>query len=157
MLRAAAKNHERVVVVCDPADYDRVLNALADGELPRELKQELAVKAFAHTARYDAAISGYLNGVYLEDGFPESLALVWDKAADLRYGENPHQKAAFYRLPGAAYGIAGATQLQGKPLSFNNLADADAAANEALDRRGISHPRSVVVDENCMNIHNVFI
>ena len=129
MLRAAAKNHARLTVVCDPGDYPRVLAALEDGEPPDALKRELAVKAFAHTARYDAVISNYLRGaVDSEQPFPQTLVLAWSKSADLRYGENPHQRAAFYRLPGSGpAGIAGARQLQGKALSFNNLADADAA------------------------------
>ena len=127
MLRAAAKNHARLTVVCDPGDYPRVLAALEDGEPADELKRELAVKAFSHTARYDTLISNYLRSDSGER-FPETLVLAWNKAGNLRYGENPHQRAAFYRLPGSgSSGIAAATQLQGKALSFNNLADADAA------------------------------
>ncbi len=127
MLRAAAKNHARLTVVCDPGDYPRVLAALDSGEPTDELKRALAVKAFSHTARYDALISSYLRGDSGER-FPQTLVLAWSKADELRYGENPHQRAAFYRLPGnGSSGIAAATQLQGKALSFNNLADADAA------------------------------
>ena len=128
MLRAAAKNHARLTVVSDPGDYPRVLAALDTGEPQDEFKRELAVKAFSHTAHYDAVISNYLRGADSEEPFPQTLVLAWSKAGDLRYGENPHQRAAFYRLPGGGgRGVAAASQLQGKPLSFNNLADADAA------------------------------
>jgi len=128
MLRAAAKNHARLLVVVDPGDYGRVLDALTSGEQSR-LREELAVKVFAHTAQYDAAISWYLHAQYSPDeAFPDTLVLGWTRAEKLRYGENPHQQAAFYRSgepPGGT--IAGAQQLQGKPLSYNNIADADAA------------------------------
>ena len=127
MLRAAAKNHARLTVVCDPGDYPRVLAALEDGEPANELRRELAVKAFSHTARYDTVVSNYLRSGSGER-FPDTLVLAASKADELRYGENPHQRAAFYRLPGSGPGgVAAATQLQGRALSFNNLADADAA------------------------------
>ena len=131
MLRAAAKNHERLTVVVDAADYEAVLEACKRGEPSRELKQRLAVKAFAHTAAYDAAISRYLGDQIgaEQQGFPDTLTLSWHKSATLRYGENPHQQAALYldkARPGS--GVATAEQLQGKPLSFNNLVDADTAA-----------------------------
>jgi len=128
MLRAAAKNHDRLAVVVDPADYSRVIASLQSASAS-ELRRELAIKAFAHTAAYDAAISNYLRSQYQADsGFPDSLLMSWSRAQTLRYGENPHQQAAFYRHGNGAPGtIAGAAQLQGKPLSFNNLADADAA------------------------------
>ncbi len=127
MLRAAAKNHARVLVVVDPADYERVADGLGSADTSA-LRAQLAVKAFAHTAAYDAAISAYLHGQYAaEDVFPETLVLGWQRAQTLRYGENPHQQAAFYIHAAKSGTIAGATQLQGKPLSYNNLADADAA------------------------------
>lgn len=127
MLRAAAKNHARVLVVVDPTDYERVADGLRSDDTSA-LREQLAVKAFAHTAGYDAAISSYLHGQYAsEELFPESLVLSWRRAQTLRYGENPHQQAAFYRGADAPGTIASATQLQGKPLSYNNLADADAA------------------------------
>jgi phosphoribosylaminoimidazolecarboxamide formyltransferase/IMP cyclohydrolase len=127
MLRAAAKNHARVLVVVDPSDYERVVDGLTSDE-PAALREQLAVKAFAHTASYDAAISSFLHGQYTsEELFPDSLVLGWRRAQTLRYGENPHQQAAFYRHADTPGTIAGATQLQGKPLSYNNLADADAA------------------------------
>jgi phosphoribosylaminoimidazolecarboxamide formyltransferase/IMP cyclohydrolase len=129
MLRAAAKNHERVVVVVDRADYGPVLAALRDGHVPASFKRELAIKAFSHTARYDSAISRYLrahNAAPLP--WPETLLLNWQLAQALRYGENPHQEAALYRNTEARPGtVANAAQIQGKELSFNNLVDADAA------------------------------
>ena len=127
MLRAAAKNHARLTVVCDPGDYPRVLAALENGDTTAGLKRELAAKAFTHTARYDTVISNYLRGIPT-DSFPDTLLLAGSKTRELRYGENPHQRAAYYRLPGTEdTGVAAAKQVQGKALSFNNLADADAA------------------------------
>lgn len=127
MLRAAAKNHARVTVVCDPADYSRVLAAFRNDGATADLRRELAAKAFTHTARYDTLISNYLRDD-LTDPFPDTLVLAGSKTRELRYGENPHQRAAYYRLPATEdSGIAAANQLQGKALSFNNLADADTA------------------------------
>ncbi|MCZ6698439.1 MAG: bifunctional phosphoribosylaminoimidazolecarboxamide formyltransferase/IMP cyclohydrolase, partial [Planctomycetota bacterium] len=129
MLRAAAKNHARVTVVVDPDDYERVLDAYQAGEPPDAMKTSLAVTAFGHTAQYDAAISRYL-GQQTENGgsFPDHLLLGWRRVTALRYGENPHQTAAYYRNADASSGtIVNAQQLQGKSLSFNNIADADAA------------------------------
>jgi phosphoribosylaminoimidazolecarboxamide formyltransferase / IMP cyclohydrolase len=135
MLRAAAKNHESVLVVVDPADYATVLAELeahrGGSELP--LRRQLAMKAFAHTARYDTMVSGYLAArqPHEHEPFPQTLPLLFDKVQDLRYGENPHQSAALYRdsAAAAAAGAAVATArvLQGKDLSFNNIADADTA------------------------------
>ncbi len=125
MLRSAAKNHEAVWVVVDPADYERVLHALADpGAQARSLRQALAAKAFRHTARYDSVIAQYLG----EEEFPESLTIGFEKLQSMRYGENPHQRAAFYgeANPGSST-VANLEQLQGKELSYNNVADADAA------------------------------
>jgi phosphoribosylaminoimidazolecarboxamide formyltransferase / IMP cyclohydrolase len=129
MLRAAAKNHERVTVVVDPTDYSAVLAALADGEPPNDLRRALAVKAFEHTSRYDAAISRYLrSNDVASDAWPDPLELRWRLAEPLRYGENPHQSAALYRTTAARTGtVANARQRQGKQLSFNNIVDADAA------------------------------
>ncbi|MGH8441727.1 MAG: bifunctional phosphoribosylaminoimidazolecarboxamide formyltransferase/IMP cyclohydrolase [Nevskiaceae bacterium] len=131
MVRAAAKNHAHVAVVVDPADYGRVLEAARAGSVTDALRRELATKAFAHTARYDANVAGYLSSL-APDGtrvpFPAVLGLQLGKKLDLRYGENPHQRAAFYVERDAAPGtIAAARQLQGKDLSYNNIADADAA------------------------------
>ena len=128
MIRAAAKNHAAVTVIVDPDDYERVGNALAAGNPDAALREELAAKAFRHTAFYDTIISGYLFDRL--DTTPETtpLTLAARQAATLRYGENPHQQAALYRDPGVQSGtLAAAKLLQGKPLSYNNLADADAA------------------------------
>jgi phosphoribosylaminoimidazolecarboxamide formyltransferase/IMP cyclohydrolase len=131
MLRAAAKNHEAVAVAVDPGDYQTVLDELeAHGGTTLATRSRLAAKAFAHTARYDTMVASYLGAIHNvpADRFPGTLPLVFDKAQDLRYGENPHQQAAFYRDPaprGAS--ICAAKVLQGKDLSFNNIADADTA------------------------------
>jgi phosphoribosylaminoimidazolecarboxamide formyltransferase / IMP cyclohydrolase len=129
MLRAAAKNHEHTIVVVDHADYDAVLAALKDGEVSAATRRELAIKAFSHTARYDAAISHYLRTHGGGDGgWPNPLVQSWHLVQPLRYGENPHQRAALYRTPEHVPAtVAHALQLQGKELSFNNLVDADAA------------------------------
>ncbi len=132
MLRAAAKNHAGVGVATDPTQYAAVLAAIAaTGGLADALRFELAVAAFDHVARYDAAISNYLSAqgdAGGQSGFPGQLNRAWHKQADLRYGENPHQAAAFYRAGDAPAGsFAGHVQRQGKALSYNNLADADAA------------------------------
>ncbi|HLQ11859.1 MAG TPA: bifunctional phosphoribosylaminoimidazolecarboxamide formyltransferase/IMP cyclohydrolase [Steroidobacteraceae bacterium] len=131
MLRAAAKNHADVTVVVDPADYAAVLAELAaSGSTSIDTRGRLAAKAFAHTAGYDAIVAQYmLRAQQLPiERFPDQLPLVLDKLQELRYGENPHQRAAFYRLPGARGGSVGTAQiLQGRELSFNNIADADAA------------------------------
>lgn len=130
MIRAAAKNHERITVVVDAEDYAVVLDALRSTGPDEALRRRLAVKAFAHTSRYDAAISRYLGGApgVSPEVLPERLVLGWNKASALRYGENPHQHAALYVSTTARRGsVAQATLLQGKPLSYNNLLDADAA------------------------------
>ena len=132
MLRAAAKNHGGVAVVVDPADYPRVLEEIrADGAVGDATRFELARKVFAHTAAYDAAIANYLYALD-EKGtrrpYPDVLNLQFVKLSELRYGENPHQSAAFYRdCQPVQGGLAGYHQLQGKELSYNNIADADAA------------------------------
>ena len=147
MLRAAAKNHESVAVVVDPTDYAPLLKELeaSQGATTLELRSRLAAKVFAHTARYDTMVASYLAERHQVDTerFPTTLPLVFDKVQDLRYGENPHQNAAFYRTPvprGAS--IATATVLQGKDLSFNNIADADAAI-ECV--RQFAEPACVIV------------
>jgi phosphoribosylaminoimidazolecarboxamide formyltransferase/IMP cyclohydrolase len=131
MLRAAAKNHADVTALVDPADYAAVLAEIDDtGQTSIDTRSRLAAKAFAHTARYDTTVASYLQQRlgYEDDGFDELLALYFDKQQDLRYGENPHQRAAFYRDPGSHGGsVATARVLQGKDLSYNNIADADAA------------------------------
>jgi phosphoribosylaminoimidazolecarboxamide formyltransferase/IMP cyclohydrolase len=131
MLRAAAKNHADVTALVDPADYAAVLAEIDDtGQTSIDTRSRLAAKAFAHTARYDTTVASYLQQRlgYEDEGFDELLALYFDKQQDLRYGENPHQRAAFYRNPGSHGGsVATARVLQGKDLSYNNIADADTA------------------------------
>ena len=140
LLRAAAKNFAHVTVVCDPADYAPVLAEIeAQGEVSPETRRRLAVKAFARTAVYDAAIYRYLAG---DDSLlPERLVLHLRKLTDLRYGENPHQRAALYAPPGVT-GPLGGELLQGKPLSYNNLLDLDAAWRAAV---GFERPTLVIV------------
>ena len=132
MLRAAAKNHEFVTVVVDPTQYPRLLSELDahDGHTTLELRAQLAASAFAHTAQYDTMVSQWLmRQLHIAPvTFPPTLPLVFEKVQDLRYGENPHQQAAFYRPAGnPVSGIAAARVIQGKELSFNNIADADTA------------------------------
>jgi phosphoribosylaminoimidazolecarboxamide formyltransferase/IMP cyclohydrolase len=127
MLRAAAKNYQDVAVVTAPEDYPSILEELraSDGELSLDTKWRLARKVFRTTADYDAAISARLDQVEAAGPLPHALAIRAPKLMDLRYGENPHQAAALYGRPGL--GIAGAAQLHGKELSYNNLVDLDAA------------------------------
>ncbi|MFJ8356429.1 bifunctional phosphoribosylaminoimidazolecarboxamide formyltransferase/IMP cyclohydrolase [Bacillus paramycoides] len=128
MIRSAAKNHKFVSVIVDPVDYDVVLAELKEnGEVTDETKRKLAAKVFRHTAAYDALISNYLTEQMGEES-PETLTVTFEKKQDLRYGENPHQKATFYKAPFAATSsVAYAEQLHGKELSYNNINDADAA------------------------------
>ena len=136
MLRAAAKNFEHVLAVTDPADYSLVVRKLDEG-IDLSTRLRLAQKAFRASARYEEAIATFLGGLTADESalvaqagavFPESLSLRFEKIQDLRYGENPHQTAAFYRESGATtIGIAGAHQLHGKELSYNNILDLDAA------------------------------
>jgi phosphoribosylaminoimidazolecarboxamide formyltransferase / IMP cyclohydrolase len=146
MLRAAAKNHADVTVVVDPADYATVLTELeTSGATSIDTRSRLAAKAFAHTAGYDACVADYLQRAQQlsPERFPERLALLLEKVQDLRYGENPHQRAAYYRSSGARGGSVGtARMLQGKELSFNNIADADAAV-ECV--RQFAEPACVIV------------
>jgi phosphoribosylaminoimidazolecarboxamide formyltransferase/IMP cyclohydrolase len=134
MLRSSAKNHKDVVVVCDPADYGRVLAEMKSGAVSHETRFSLAKKVFAHTAQYDSAITNYFTSLgpdmahATRSPYPATLNLHFEKVQEMRYGENPHQSAAFYRdlttIDGA---LANYRQLQGKELSYNNIADADAA------------------------------
>jgi phosphoribosylaminoimidazolecarboxamide formyltransferase/IMP cyclohydrolase len=147
MLRGAAKNHEFVTVVVDPADYPRLLAQLDahHGQTTFELRAALAASAYAHTAEYDTMVSQWLMRQHgmTAVSFPPTLPLVFEKVQDLRYGENPHQQAAFYRPTGnLATGIAAAHALQGKELSFNNIADADTAI-ECV--RQFAQPACVIV------------
>ena len=147
MVRAAAKNHDAVTVLVDPADYRALLGELEqhDGSTTPQLRAWLAAKAFAHTARYDTMVANYLQGRNPAPGsaFPQSLPLVYEKVQDLRYGENPHQQAAFYRdVTPRGPSVSNARLLQGKELSFNNIADADTAI-ECV--RQFSEPACVIV------------
>ena len=154
MVRSAAKNHARVAIVCDPSDYERVLAEIeSSGEVSQATRRELAAKAFAHTAAYDAAISGVLSGPRAQDPdgtvgaspYPLYLTLPFERAYGLRYGENPHQSGAFYVERNAPSGtIARAESLGagGKELSFNNLVDVDAALEAVRELEG---PAAVVV------------
>ena len=128
MIRAAAKNHGDVTVVVEPTDYEKVLDEMArhKGMVSLELRKRLAAKAYARTAAYDAAISNWFAGT-LHDEAPDYRAFGGRLIQPLRYGENPHQSAAFYRAPGERFGVASARQLQGKELSYNNINDTDAA------------------------------
>lgn len=128
MLRAACKNYNRVGAITDPADYQSVLQEIGDlGSVTADTRFRLALKGFEHTARYDASVADYLQRQQTEN-FPEQLTLGVDRKMIMRYGENPHQKAAFYTEVAAPKGtIATANQIQGKELSFNNIADADTA------------------------------
>jgi phosphoribosylaminoimidazolecarboxamide formyltransferase / IMP cyclohydrolase len=151
MVRAAAKNHASVAVITSPASYPDVLAALADGGFTLEQRRRLAARAYAHTAGYDAAVSSWFASSYAPDdvaaetGWPDVTAAVWRRADVLRYGENPHQRAALYRGAGAGgaargtggAGIAGAEVLHGKAMSYNNYVDADAARRAAF---GFSQP-----------------
>jgi phosphoribosylaminoimidazolecarboxamide formyltransferase/IMP cyclohydrolase len=133
MLRAAAKNHPFVWPICDPADYDRVLAAIDVDEDDPDLRRELAAKVFRHTATYDAAVAGYLGGESgigssEDDDPPEEFLLSLVRAQGLRYGENPDQRAAFYRVASRPpVGIPALRQLHGKDLSYNNILDLDGA------------------------------
>lgn len=127
MLRSAAKNFADVFVVVDPTDYTPVLEALARDEECFQLRKRLAAKVFRHTAHYDAMIARYFTEATGE-AFPETYTITYEKVQDLRYGENPHQHASFYKTPvRAAFSLSDAKQLHGKELSYNNIQDANAA------------------------------
>jgi phosphoribosylaminoimidazolecarboxamide formyltransferase / IMP cyclohydrolase len=141
MVRAAAKNHGSVAVVTSPAQYGDLLAALADGGFTEQQRRRLAAQAYAHTAAYDAAVSSWFAASYVPDevaqatGWPDLIAQVWTRSDALRYGENPHQKAALYksRAAGSDPGIANAEVLHGKAMSYNNYVDADSARRAAFD------------------------
>ena len=145
MLRAAAKNFPSVAVVVDPEDYDWVADKLAGEGLTADDRRELAAKAFRHVSEYDAVVTGYLTDKS-EEALPQRLTISLDKVAGLRYGENPHQSGALYAPSGAGLsGMAGATQLHGRELSYNNLMDADAAWRTVSD---FAEPTVAVVKHN---------
>ena len=129
MVRSAAKNHDRVGIIVNPARYSSVVAELKEaGELSLQTKRLLALEAFQHTAQYDAAISHYLSDAFGAEALSGEIAFGGQKIQELRYGENPHQKAAFYRSGIPASGtVANAKQLHGKELSYNNIVDVDAA------------------------------
>lgn len=136
MLRSAAKNYRDVAVVCDPSDYADIIAEMKknEGALSMDTRFELSKKTFAHTAQYDGAIANYMSSLKADKNhknrqtYPEILNLQFEKVQDMRYGENPHQSAAFYRERNIAPGtLASYRQLQGKELSYNNISDADAA------------------------------
>ncbi|MFA5034194.1 MAG: bifunctional phosphoribosylaminoimidazolecarboxamide formyltransferase/IMP cyclohydrolase [Candidatus Margulisiibacteriota bacterium] len=134
MVRGAAKNHKNVGIVVDPADYNKILDEIKkNGSLSLTTKEGLALKAYKHTAQYDALIVSYLSGKVKEEKFPKELSIQLEKIQDLRYGENPHQQAAFYREKGAGREgeLVNAKQLHGKELSFNNIVDMESAWNAA--------------------------
>jgi phosphoribosylaminoimidazolecarboxamide formyltransferase / IMP cyclohydrolase len=139
MVRAAAKNHSSVAVVVDPELYPEILEALATGGFTIDERRTLAGKAYAHTAAYDVAVSSWFASVYAPDyfaftsGFPAHVGGVWERKEVLRYGENPHQRAALYVAPDGPPGVARAVQLHGKEMSYNNYVDTDAARRAAYD------------------------
>ncbi|PRZ06943.1 IMP cyclohydrolase /phosphoribosylaminoimidazolecarboxamide formyltransferase [Isoptericola sp. CG 20/1183] len=139
MVRAAAKNHPSVAVVVDPARYDDVAAAVRDGGFTFAQRKRLAAAAFAHTAAYDVAVSSWFASVYapdeaaVESGLPDVTGATWERSDVLRYGENPHQRAALYGRTDGTVGLAQATQLHGKAMSYNNYVDADAAWRAAHD------------------------
>ena len=138
MVRAAAKNHPSVAVVTDPAAYQEVVEAVRAGGFTLQQRQQLAARAFVHTANYDIAVASWMGNVLSPTdegtGFPAWAGAAWDRADVLRYGENPHQRAALYRsaFVGGS-GLAGAEQLHGKQMSYNNYVDTDAARRAAYD------------------------
>ncbi|WP_156680609.1 bifunctional phosphoribosylaminoimidazolecarboxamide formyltransferase/IMP cyclohydrolase [Sphingomonas profundi] len=139
MVRSAAKNHAHVAIVTDPADYALV----AGGTTTLDDRRRLAAKAFAATAAYDAAIAGWFAHVDQGERFPDRVAIAMTKVAQVRYGENPHQMGALYAPAGGDGGLAGARQIQGKELSYNNYADADAALELVSEFR--DGPPTVVI------------
>jgi phosphoribosylaminoimidazolecarboxamide formyltransferase/IMP cyclohydrolase len=144
MIRSAAKNFPSVLVVVDPGDYDAILQKLRQGNIDSEYRKRLAQKAFQHVALYDTAIAQYLN----EEAFPEEMTLALRKARSLRYGENPHQQAAFYieqNVRQRPDGLASLEQLGGPEISFNNLLDLDAALNLLAD---FSDPTIAIIKHN---------
>ncbi len=156
MLRSAAKNCQSVAVVCDPRSYPQIIAQLKkhSGSLSEDLMRQLGVKVYGQTARYDAEIYDYLSKYFKteqsapadkEPNFPQELLLAFEKIQDLRYGENPHQRAAFYKEKGKTSGLINLKQLQGKELSFNNILDLNSAV-ELL--KEFEFPAAVIVKHN---------
>ena len=143
MVRSAAKNHAYVGIVVNPNHYDEILTMLKEhGELPKEYRFGLAKEAFAHTAAYDVAIANYMSGVLDEGPTPPEYLSAYEKVTDLRYGENPHQKAAFYKEIGKAHGMGALKQLHGKELSYNNIVDMEAAWHMVWE---FTYPASCII------------
>lgn len=142
MLRAAAKNYQDVLSVVDPEDYDRVLDSIAADGTNEAFRQELAAKVFRHTAQYDAMIAQYFTA-QTDQTYPDEFTITYEKVQDLRYGENPHQTAAFYKTPLAVpMSLAAAKQWHGKELSYNNIQDANACLEMIAE---YSEPAAVAV------------
>jgi len=161
MLRSSAKNHESVTVIVDSSDYQLILNELnKNGSTTFETRKALALKTFEHTAKYDGAIANYLGRE--KDGFSNTLNLQYIKSQTMRYGENPHQNAAFYKEANLIEAsVSSSIQIQGKPLSFNNLADADAALECVRD---FEEPSCVIIKHanpcgvaTRKNIHSAYL
>ena len=147
MLRSAAKNYMSVGVVVDPKKYDDILSELRENDcaLSLETREKLAAEAFAHTARYDTIISSFLRSKFGIEGFPELLTKSYKKIQDLRYGENPHQKAAFYGNDTKESGVVNARKLWGKELSYNNILDLEASLETAKE---FENPACVIIKHN---------
>jgi phosphoribosylaminoimidazolecarboxamide formyltransferase / IMP cyclohydrolase len=151
MLRSAAKNCQSVAVICNPSRYAQVIQELKknNGSLPQDLMRKLGIEVYGHTSEYDAAIYNYLSDYFkvnkAAENFPAELFLNFAKIQDLRYGENPHQGAAFYREKGKTKGLINARQLQGKGLSFNNILDLNSAVELAKE---FEKPAAVIVKHN---------
>lgn len=148
MIRAAAKNFKDVLVVVDPDDYDKLMSYISDGNIPYDFRFYLAKKVFTHTAKYDGAISSYLSRVTNEglQNYPEVLNLQYEKVQECRYGENPHQSAAFYKEKDIAIAcVSSARKIQGKELSYNNFLDTDSCFRIVLE---FEEPSAVIVKHN---------
>jgi len=151
MLRSAAKNHQSVAVICNPARYSQVIDELKknNGSLSEKLMRDLGIEVFARTSQYDGTIYSYLNNYFKgkseSGGLPKEITFGFEKIQDLRYGENPHQQAAFYKEKGKSRGVINAKQLQGKELSFNNILDLNSAFELVKE---FKNPAAVVVKHN---------
>ena len=151
MLRSAAKNHQSVAVICNPDRYSQVIAELKKnkGSLSPGLLRDLGVEVFARTSQYDGTIYNYLGNYFkgkaASSGLPKEISFAFEKIQELRYGENPHQPAAFYKEKGKSRGIINAKQLQGKELSFNNILDLNSALELVKE---FNHPAAVVVKHN---------
>src|ERR1700730_2739615 len=141
MIRAAAKNHESVLVVVRPERYSELLAALNEGTVDQPMRRRLAAEAYAHTSAYDSWIAAYMRGP-LTNGFPSEISFSGLLTQPLKYGENDHQKAAFYRFGPNPGGLGGAVQLQGKEIGFNNIQDASAAYQLVSD---FARPAAAIV------------